>query len=290
MIRKALMACLVGLMVMPAIGQAQSNKEKAKQLFIQGRAAYKDGQYNKALQSFVKVNQLKAHPLMLTNIAKVYEAMENLPKAIEFNENMQRLTRRTSHRSERRLRGYRQPRIWPSLNLATNPAGASVQVGNADGPIQGITPMTLRLAPKRHTIVLKKSGYKIKTLPILFQAGTHRSMRVTLTADMPTIEVVSTPPGAQVTIDGRMVGQTPFRGMVSIGPHTVVIQQPNQPPVQRQVTMTAQHSASAPMRVTATTIVPLSSGYHPIQEFGSRPACCARRVYSRIRCAERIRD
>ena len=107
-IRKALMACLVGLMLVPTIGQAQSNKEKAKQLFIEGRAAYKDGQYNKALQSFEKANQLKAHPLMLTNIAKVYEAMENLPKAIEFYRKYAATNRRTSHRSERRLRGYRR--------------------------------------------------------------------------------------------------------------------------------------------------------------------------------------
>ena len=134
-IRKALMACLVGLMVMPAIGQAQSNKEKAKPLFIQGRAAYKDGQYNKALQSFVKANQLKAHPLMLTNIAKVYEAMENLPKAIEFY-------RKYAATNPKNIASIRTKiarlsatvASWPSLNLATNQQGRASELEMQTAP------------------------------------------------------------------------------------------------------------------------------------------------------------
>ena len=177
----------------------------------------------KALKSFVEANRLKAHPVMLTNIAKVYEAMENLPKALEYyrryaatNPKNVAATRSKIARLEATVAS------WPSLNLSTSPAGASIRVGAANGPIHGITPMNLRLAPKRHTIILSKQGYKTKTLPILFQAGTHRSMRVPLTADMPMIEVVSTPPGAQVTIDGRMVAQPRFANAAS-WPHSVVI-------------------------------------------------------------------
>ena len=274
-IRNVFLACLMGLMLVPAVGDAQSNKEKAKQLFLKGRAAYKDGQYTKALKSFVEANRLKAHPLMLTNIAKVYEAMENLPKALEYyrryaatNPKNVTATRSKIARLEATVAS------WPSLNLSTSPAGAHIRVGAANGPIHGITPMNLRLAPKRHTIILSKQGYKTKTLPILFQAGTHRSMRVPLTADMPVIEIVSTPPGAQVTIDGRMVGQTPFRGMLPIGPHSVVVQQPNQPPVRKQITMHAGHTAVAPMKVSVATTAPspAPTGQQSVQAVPQKPA------------------
>ena len=77
MIKNVIIACFLGLLMVPAGSQAQSAKEQAKALFLKGRADFKDGKYAKALESFVRANQLKPHPVMLTNIAKVYEAMED---------------------------------------------------------------------------------------------------------------------------------------------------------------------------------------------------------------------
>jgi len=62
-----------------------------------------------------------------------------------------------------------------------------------------------------------------------------------------TLEISSTPPGAQVYIDGTYRGTTPVTVPLAAGPHTVVLRMPGFPDAQRTITIYAgsRHTMSA---------------------------------------------
>ncbi|MEE2789825.1 MAG: PEGA domain-containing protein [Myxococcota bacterium] len=254
--KNVILAALIGLAAIPSVSHAQSPKQQAKALFMEGRSFFKQGEYAKALNAFVQANQLKPHPVMLTNIAKVYEAMEDLPKALEFYRRYEATKPKNVDQTRAKIaRLTATIASWPSLNLTTSPAGAAVRIGNEQAPVRGVTPLTVRLAPGRHVLVMSKSGFETKTLPIMFKANTHRPMRITLSSLMPVVEIRSAPPGAQVSFDGgAAVGTTPYRGRLAAGAHTVSVQSTNQPPQSKQIVVATTHTATNPLVVTFAPI------------------------------------
>lgn len=64
-----------------------------------------------------------------------------------------------------------------SVNVATNPTGADVSV---DGDFVGNSPAALKLAPGKHTIVVKLAGYKDWTREITVQSGSEVQLTATL--------------------------------------------------------------------------------------------------------------
>ena len=89
------------------------------------------------------------------------------------------------------------------LAVTTRPAGASVSI---DGTAAGTTPLTTHLSPGKHEIVVTKERYTAVT--------TSTDAPGTLTLDLrrptATLRVTSTPPGANVVLDGQPVGVTPL--------------------------------------------------------------------------------
>jgi len=73
-------------------------------------------------------------------------------------------------------------------------------------------------------------------------------MRVSLAASAvvpPRLQIFSDPPGAVVTIDGRLAGVTPFDHEVLAGPHAVRITHDRHSPIERAVTL----APGAPIRL-----------------------------------------
>lgn len=64
-----------------------------------------------------------------------------------------------------------------AVNVSSNPTGADVSV---DGDFVGDSPAALKLAPGKHTITVKMSGYKDWSREITVQAGSD----VQLTANL----------------------------------------------------------------------------------------------------------
>ena len=254
MVKNFILAAIVSVAVVPGVLHAQSPKQQAKALFMEGRNYFKQGEYAKALNAFVQANQLKPHPVMLTNIAKVYEAMEDLPKALEFYRRYEATKPKNIEKVRSKIaRLTATVASWPSLNLSSSPPGVEVRIGDAQAAVRGVTPITIRLAPGRHTLVMSKAGYEPKTLPIVFKANTHRPMRVIMSSLLPVVEVRSTPAGAQVSFDGgAVVGTTPYRGTLTAGAHTVMVKNNTGPAQSRQVVVATNHSAANPLIVNFT--------------------------------------
>ena len=95
-----------------------------------------------------------------------------------------------------------------SVALASDPAGASVTV---DGkPVEGVTPTTLTGldAKKVYDVKVSLKGFhdwKVKLKP---KAGDK--IDAALVPNEKIVQVASTPPGADVMLDGKRVGKTPF--------------------------------------------------------------------------------
>jgi hypothetical protein len=148
------------------------------------------------------------------------------------------------------LIGQPTPTPTPSfgrISVASNPAGATIYLDNA---IKGLTPLTVESVPNgNHVVVLRLDGYQdslknvvvtadTQTLnAILIPTTTPATTRTTATGTQSpsqtispqitgsgSLTVITTPPGAQVYVDGGMKGITPatIPGLLP-GAHSIVL-------------------------------------------------------------------
>lgn len=102
---------------------------------------------------------------------------------------------------------------WADLSLASEPPGATLLV---DGVELGPTPYTGELIHGSRKLEVRRKGYKPWTRTIEVVAGQPVSIPdVRLAKADGLLEIVSVPPGAAITIDGRFRGEAPARLAVS---------------------------------------------------------------------------
>ena len=245
MTRTIIFSALLGLLVMPSVTFGQSAQQQAKALYNDGTAHYTAGRYLQAIDAFKKAYQIKPIPVLLRTLAKVYGKLDDLPKSIDYY----RRYLSTQPKDAAKIR----PKVarlsatmatWPSLNLSSTPQGATIRVGSETARIHGRTPTTLRLAPKRQIIVLQKPGYRTVSRPILFEAGTHRSMTITLSSLQAKAAPVAAAP-------------TPGTGAALVVPTVPTLSVPKVPavPVVQAAAVPAR-PAAAPQVQAAPPIVP----------------------------------
>jgi formylglycine-generating enzyme required for sulfatase activity len=109
------------------------------------------------------------------------------------------------------------------LEVASNPPEAAVSV---DGEFRGRTPLQLRLSPGRaHRLTLAKPGYETATREVSVAADSGRRLEIDLTPQYGEIEIVSTPPNAEVWVDGQRRGTTPVTLELTAVAHVIEIRQ-----------------------------------------------------------------
>jgi hypothetical protein len=108
--------------------------------------------------------------------------------------------------------------------IDSTPQGAQFQVDGKSDP-SWITPFTVAsLTPGKHVISVSKSGYSSDIRSVDVAAGAKSSLVVHLAAMNALMVVSSTPPGAEVIIDGKPTGRvTPVQFAVEKGSHTVLL-------------------------------------------------------------------
>jgi len=133
------------------------------------------------------------------------------------------------------------------LDIWSEPAGADISV---DGGYVGKTPYSLSVAPGAHMIGLRKQDFGAWQRSMQVDAGEHRVgaylEQKALALDFPApppgghgpppsanareqatseavLEFWSSPTGADIMMDGELVGQTPYSLAVSPGEHTIIL-------------------------------------------------------------------
>ena len=117
------------------------------------------------------------------------------------------------------------PVVIPGQALIdSTPQGAQFQVdGKSD--TSWVTPFTVsNLSPGKHIISVSKSGYTSDVRSVDVVANSKSSLAIHLAAMNALVVVGSTPPGAEILIDGKpMARVTPAQFAVEKGSHTVLL-------------------------------------------------------------------
>jgi len=244
-----LWVALCGTLAPTGSALADSAKEQAKAHFLEGRDHYVNGRFSQALRSFEQANALAPHPLMVFNIARVFESMEDLPRAIEqYRRYLGSGPSDAAAIKEKVAALSATLSTWSVIELVSTPPAATVRVGAADYPPRGETPLTFRLPPKRQRLILEKAGYKTIERPVQFGAGAKRRLSLTLIPILPVVQVVTTPTGARIRFDGgEPIGVTPVAHALTMGTHTVVVELDGHGPVTQTINLTPTHTQAAPL-------------------------------------------
>ncbi len=101
-----------------------------------------------------------------------------------------------------------------SLTVVTEPDKAKVYV---DGNFQGLSPTTAKsVAAGAHVIRVELSGYSPVTRTVRLAVGGDTTETFKMLSVLGRIEVVTTPPGAKISVDGKAVGITRPQGDSSV--------------------------------------------------------------------------
>jgi TonB family protein len=118
------------------------------------------------------------------------------------------------------------PLVKGSLHIESEPAGATVTL---NGEARGVTPLDVAdLYLGNHEVKVELKGYAPDTRTIVLSEDAPTSdLKVPLSKAAPAMglaEILSTPAGAQVKIDGAGAGQTPLTNLsLKVGRHEVEI-------------------------------------------------------------------
>jgi len=98
-----------------------------------------------------------------------------------------------------------------NLTIETRPVGSEVLV---DGERRGATPLKLALAPGAHTVVIRSANDE-RVVPLTMTAGADITQYFEMKTAEPAavvgrLSVVTDPPGARVTVDGKPRGTSPI--------------------------------------------------------------------------------
>jgi hypothetical protein len=104
----------------------------------------------------------------------------------------------------------REPRPG-NLTINTRPLDAEVLI---DGTRRGTTPLTLSLTPGTHTITVRSAGDE-RIVPLTIASGAEVSHYFEMkpaepVVDVGRVSVVTDPPGARVSVDGKARGTSPI--------------------------------------------------------------------------------
>ena len=113
------------------------------------------------------------------------------------------------------------------LRFASQPGGAKVEIDGWTEPTW-LTPfLASNLGAGKHTVVFSKLGYLPERRTVNVTIGKSLPVMVQLNPAISKLVVDSTPPGANVEVDGKDTGKiTPAEVVLEKGEHTVVLRKP----------------------------------------------------------------
>jgi len=111
-----------------------------------------------------------------------------------------------------------------TLSVVSTPSGAEVYI---DGALRGRTPLTLSLPEGRYGVELRLAGYETYRATVRVERGRETrlvaSLRPIRTGEL---YLEARPEGAEVYVDGRLVGRAPLRLSLEAGLHEVRVVAP----------------------------------------------------------------
>jgi hypothetical protein len=211
-----LIAIAVAMLAVSGSARAD-DREDARREFTAGQDADKAGQYDAAIEHYLRANELLSHPFTLYNIAVDYERLGKLREAAEWYQRYLDAEPSSPDRDKvvRTLADLRAKKT--PLSVRTLPPGADVSI---DGQRAGVSPVFTKLAGGTHHVVVDLGGqHAEKDVDLGF--GEPADVAFTLGGLAGTLSVGGTPLGAYVAVDNITVGILPATTQISPGEHTI---------------------------------------------------------------------
>jgi serine/threonine-protein kinase len=126
------------------------------------------------------------------------------------------------------------------LLVTANVSGAKISVDGRSEP-DWITPYssTIGLAAGTHQLVVSKEGYDDYQQSVTIQGGKTSTVNVPLSVGRGEVTIVTTTPGLDVLIDGKLIGPSPARASVVAGSHRYVVRRPGAAPYENTFKITS---------------------------------------------------
>lgn len=201
--------------------QASDARAEARERFSRGVHLFENGDNNGALAEFKRANDLIPNRLVQFNIGLVYAAMNRPVEAVDTLDKVLQDANPLKPAQVARARAEKeeQEKRIGFLDFTTN-VPATIEI---DGIEAGATPLAapLRVAAGRHVVDAVASGYLPARVEVIVAGQSHVSSTLELRpseARLAHVEVHCPLPGAEIYVDGALVGQTPLRASVTTEP------------------------------------------------------------------------
>jgi tetratricopeptide (TPR) repeat protein len=154
---------------------AAGARERAKQLFEKGVAAYAAQRYYEAIEIFAATDRLYPNPQIAFNIAKAYDALGSRTGGLQYYRDYLRRSPEASDRAQIELRVRELETLLAEggvqqISVLSDPPAALVFLD--EQPV-GLTPWTGHTWPGKHRIELRRANYETDTSVAEVEA--HRS-------------------------------------------------------------------------------------------------------------------
>lgn len=117
-----------------------------------------------------------------------------------------------------------------SLAVISNIPGAQITVDGNTNP-SWVTPFTIPgLSAGNHSVLVVKEGFAVFQRNIEIDSGRATTLSAQLSAPGGEVNIITTPPGIDVMIDGEPAGKTPLQKAAKLGKHTFTLQTPGMDP------------------------------------------------------------
>lgn len=229
-----------------AMAQSDEDKQRAFEFYTEGQRLFDASLFAAAIENFTKAHEILPHPVNLYNIARAYENLGDGANCIKFYDDYLELHRKREGNEPGDAKNVRASiakcrlLLRSEVSVGSDPVGAKVYINDKDN-LLGQTPYTTTLEPGRYTLFLVLDGH----LPFeeSFEVRAGEPLRLFFKLEkfqrVGKLRVKSNVRDAQLFIDGRNVGLTPYRDPITLdeGPHQVAVKKDDYASFAKEVTV-----------------------------------------------------
>lgn len=179
-------------------GPEAEAKDRARELFQKGVAAYRAGRYYEAVEIFLETQRIYPDTQLCFNVARAYENLGNTSAALRYYRDYLRQADRPSDGEEvkakvRKLEQLLSERGLQQLTVLSQPEAATVLL---DGKPVGVTPWTGETYPGKHRLAIALDAHTEQHQVIEVPAHTSRDITLVLVPEPKKPVVIAPPPVA----------------------------------------------------------------------------------------------
>ncbi|MCG8424586.1 MAG: PEGA domain-containing protein [Proteobacteria bacterium] len=206
--------------------RSKGNEARAYEHYQRGLKLYEQGDYEAAIEEFVRAYCHKPSATVLRDIAQSFERLVQYEKAVAYLERYI-LENPDSQREERRVQSGRVQvlRNLPArVHIATDPAHAEVTLISTSGVrLVGFSNAAepMRVPRGTYAMTIELAGYETIKETIHVQIGQPYSYYYQLEPKKGTLRVVAVPATARIFVDKREVALGTYVDQLPVGEYTI---------------------------------------------------------------------